>query len=125
MEEIDVRKSKAIKKRLTNKAKLVREDLTNQLRSLNKFGKFYDDLVDDYVYYLDLKDYLIKDLRTVGIRYLAPTGNGHSALKQNESLQNLPKVTQLMLKILNDLGLQEPTVTDESASDDDLLPANK
>lgn len=111
-----------VRKGPSQKAKLVRDDLLKQLQSAGKYGKHYEDMVDDYIRYLDLKDCLNKDLIEEGVRILTPTGNGHSALKPNESLPNMLKVTQLMLKILNDLGLQAPKIEDHSdGKEDDYL----
>lgn len=101
----------------------IRSDLVNQLHANNKFGKHYEDLVDDYIYYFRLKDLLQKDIRKKGLRYEASTGNGHASLKPNESVQNVLKVTSQMLKILNDLGMQEPMVV-ESSGDNVYLPGD-
>lgn len=92
----------------SNKYKLIKDDLTRQLSSLRKFGKHYEDLINDYVDYVKLKDKLKKDIHDKGLRIEVPTGNGHVAVKPNESIPNQIKVQMQMLKILSDLGLQEP-----------------
>lgn len=81
--------------------------LMNQLRLQGKKEKFYEDLVNDYVYYWGLKKKLITDINKRGVRYTTKNGNGLEVEKPNESIVNVQKVTITMLKILNDLNLQE------------------
>lgn len=104
-----------MKKRATQKEKLVKESLINQLKLQNKAAEFYTNMVDDYMSYWRLKEELIKDIDEKGIRYSYINGNGVQTEKPNESVQNLQKTTATMLKILNDLNLREPLMdnTDE------------
>ncbi len=88
--------------------KEMRQSLEEQLRLQDKTSKFYQDLVNDYIFYWDLKKKLIKDIKEKGIRYSAINGNGIRVEKPNESVQNLQKTTVTMLKILTDLNLKEP-----------------
>lgn len=98
----------------------IKKDLLDQLELQSKYGKFYVDLVDDYIYLYDLKEKLKKDLTKKGIRYNTTNGNGISVEKNNDSLLNLTKINTQMLKILNDLNIKEPS--DHSTGDDnDLL----
>ena len=90
--------------------KQIKESLMEQLRLQNKVGKFYEDLVNDYMAYWNLKKNLIKDIKSKGIRYETVNGNGIKVEKPNESIQNLQKTTVTMLKILNDLNLREPLI---------------
>lgn len=96
---------------------LIKEDLLFQLQTLNKIGKFYTDLVDDYIYFYQLKRKLQSDIRTNGIRYKQVNGNGIVVDKPNESILNLTKINSQMLKILNDLGLKEPQLDDYDGED--------
>ena len=88
--------------------KQVKESLVTQLEAQGKTGEFYRDLVEDYMYYWNLKKELIADIKEKGIRYEAMNGNGIMVEKPNESIQNLQKTTATMLKILGDLNLKEP-----------------
>ena len=97
----------------------VKESLLEQLRLQNKTGKFYEDMVNDYMTYWNLKKELIKDIKDKGIRYKSINGNGIETEKPNESIQNLQKTTVTMLKILNDLNLREPMI--EGDDEDDYL----
>lgn len=90
-----------------------------QLRLQNKTGKFYEDLVNDYVEYWNLKKKLIADVKKKGIRYETVNGNGITVEKANESIQNLQKTTVTMLKILSDLNLKEPLI--DNTSEDEYL----
>lgn len=86
----------------------IRESLIEQLTVKGKTTKYYLDLVDDYMSYYDLKKKLKKDIKEKGVRYVTSNGNGKTVEKSNESIVNFHKTTQIMLKILCDLGLQEP-----------------
>lgn len=109
----------------TNSA-IIREDLQAQLRSQEKNGKYYDDLVNDYIYYLELRAKLKKDIREKGLRYKTTNAAGKEIEKSNESIINITKVTSLMLKILSELKLNEPLIhppsnktKDKNESEDD------
>lgn len=111
-------------------AAIIRDDLQAQLRSQEKNGKYYDDLVNDYIYYLELRTKLKKDIRDKGLRYKTTNAAGKEIEKSNESIVNITKVTSLMLKILSELKLNEPLIhppsnkntKDKSEDDlDDLL----
>lgn len=99
---------------VTNAA-LIREDLKAQLISQERKGKYYDDLISDYIYYLELKSKLKKDIRTKGLRYKSTNGAGKEIEKVNESVVNLTKVTTTLLKILSELKLTEPLVSPPSS----------
>ena len=104
---------------LKAKKEQVKNSLMEQLRLQNKTAKFYEDLVDDYMAYWNLKETLVKDIKKNGIRYKATNGNGIEVDKANESVQNLQKTTATMLKILSDLNLKEQ-LTGGSAEDEYL-----
>ena len=109
--------SKKVVRRLTQKD--IRDSLMQQLKLQHKTSKFYEDLVNDYMYYYKLKKDLIKDIKENGIRYKTVNGNGIETDKANESVINLQKTTTIMLKILSDLHLKEP-VEDNTVVDDYL-----
>lgn len=88
--------------------KEIKDSLNKQLKLQGKTSEFYEDLVNDYVYYWDLKKKLITDIKNKGIRYQTKNGNGMLVEKANESVINLQKTTATMLKILSDLHLKEP-----------------
>ena len=102
--------SKIIKKVTEKDISLIAEDINEQLASLSKFGKFYDDLVNDYLSLLTIRDALKEDIQEKGVRYTFTNGNGKEQEKANESVSSLIKVEQIMLKILNDLGINQPFI---------------
>ena len=111
-------KNEKRKETVNDKAETIKEDLKNQLIVQNKFGKQFDDMIEDYIFFVKLKEDLQYDIKEKGIRYATMTGNGYMADKPNESVPNLLKVNGQMLKILQDLDLKAP---DEEGGGDDLL----
>ncbi len=91
-----------------SKFELIKEDLNNQLSSLGKFGKYYEDLIDDYVFMVRQKDKLRADINKKGIRYQTTNGNGIEVSKYNESYTTFMKLNSQMLTILEKLNLKEP-----------------
>lgn len=93
-----------------NKAELKREeikqDLLDQLERNGTIGKYYTDLVDDYMSLWDVKNGLIADIKERGsvVPYVTVTGTVN--MKKNESVGELLKVSAQMLKILDGLGIQ-------------------
>ena len=92
----------------------IREDINMQLDNLSKFGKYYDDLVNEYLSLLAIREGLKDDIYEKGVRYVFQNGNGKEQEKANESVTNLIKVEQLMLKIINDLGINQPFTPPQS-----------
>ena len=104
---------------IKDKTSSIREDLKNQLILQGKFGKQFDDMIEDYLYLVDLKERLKHDIDENGIRYRNTGGNGFTTFKPNESCERLLKTNAQMLKILQDLELKAP---DEGGDEgDDLL----
>ena len=97
----------------------IRTDLKQQLEDLNKYGKVYDDLIEDYLQMVKTKDALKQDVKDKGLRYKVKTGNGFMQVKPNESIEKFIKVNNQMLKILETLGLKAPPESDQG--DDDGL----
>ena len=103
----------------TPKRTKIKEDLLNQLTNLGKYDAFNLDLVEDYMTLYDLKMKVKKDIHDNGLRYKTTNGNGFETEKPNESVLNFTKINTQMLKILNDLGLKEPS--SDSGDEDGLL----
>ena len=98
----------------------IREALILQLNEQGKIDKYFENMVDDYVYLVGLKEHLQRDIDLNGIRYLYTGGNGFKSFKPNESCERLLKTNGQMLKILQDLNLKEPSEKPENGDDDDL-----
>lgn len=110
-----------LEQKIVNKKQAIKEDLQNQLISQNKFGKQFDDMVEDYLYFVDMKERLQHDIDVNGIRYRTTGGNGFTTYKPNESCERLLKVNAQMLKILQDLDLKIPDDGLKEGEGDDLL----
>lgn len=118
--EAKAEKQKYLEK-LQEKVDNIREDLKTQLLAQSKFGKQFDDMIEDYIFLVKLKEDLQLDIKLNGLRYQSMTGNGFAISKPNESVQNLLKVNAQMLKILQDLELKSPDEEGGEKSGDDLL----
>lgn len=111
--------SKVIKELTEKDFGEISEDIKRQLQSLSKNGKYYDDLVNEYMYLLNVRETLKKDIKEKGVRYEFVNGNGKTQEKPNESVANLIKVEQILLKIFGDLQLNQaymPTISPERTS---------
>lgn len=113
-----IEEAKQIEEKIVEKKEAIKEDLQSQLISQNKFGKQFDDMIEDYLYFFELKERLKHDIDINGIRYKNTGGNGFSTYKPNESVERLQKTNGQMLKILQDLDLKAP---EEDGEGDDLL----
>ena len=102
----------------SEKIQAIRNDLTNQLLEQNRFGKHFEDMIEDYINLVKLKDTLQEDIDKKGIRYSVKTGNGFKQTNPNESVVNILKVNNQMLKILQDLDLKTPELPDPPKNDD-------
>lgn len=107
-------------KKTAEKIQMIRADLIAQLESQNKYGKHFEDLIEDYLYYLDLKDKLQRDINHMGLRVTLETGNGFKSQKPNESIQNVLKVSATMMKLLSELGLKEPVIEEKNGDEEYL-----
>lgn len=99
---------------------LIKADLLEQLNHQKKTGKHFVDLVDDYIFLYDTKKKMQKDIKKSGLRYKTVNGNGIEIDKPNENVQSILKVSAQMLKILSELGLQEPSINN-GGDDSDYL----
>ena len=98
--------------------KEIKDDLLEQLEAQGKYQNYYLDLIEDYMKYYDLKRKCQRDIKEKGLRYEVVSGNGFKSEKPNESVQNLMKITTTMLKILDEVGLQNPINTSDNSDDD-------
>lgn len=110
-----------LEQKIIDKKQTIKEDLQNQLISQSKFGKQFDDMIEDYLYFVDMKERLQHDIDINGIRYRTTGGNGFTTYKPNESCERLLKVNAQMLKILQDLDLKAPDEGPKEGEGDDLL----
>ncbi len=79
----------------------IRGDLLDQLERNCTVGKYYTDLVDDYMGMWDTKTMLIADIRERGVTVM-----GVSGVKKNDSVGDLVRINAQMLKLLSELGIK-------------------
>lgn len=116
-----IEKATVLEKTIKDKKQAIKEDLQNQLISQGKFGKHFDDMVEDYLYLVELKERLKHDIDVNGIRYKSTGGNGFTTYKPNESCERMLKTNAEMLKILQDLELKSPDKDNSGDDENDLL----
>lgn len=98
----------------------IRKDLLDQLERNGVYGKFYIDLVDDYMALWDIKNKLIADIKHRGVTVTWNNGGGQCGSKKNDSVGELHKTNAQMLRILNDLGLKA-TKTEPPGGDNEEM----
>ena len=113
---------KSIKKKSKIAAKTERKDLIEstlmeQLINQRKVAEFYEDLIRDYMFYYDLKEKMQRDIEKRGLVITVTTGNGFAKKGVNENVKELRETSKMMLKILQDLGLQEIVVDEAEETD--------
>ncbi|QIK87094.1 P27 family phage terminase small subunit [Erysipelothrix sp. HDW6B] len=92
----------------TQKRLSIKEDLIYQLEDSGRLQSFYTNLIEDYLFYYDLKERFRRDIENRGLIVTVTSGNGFPKKQTNESVKELRETSKMMLKILQDLKLQEP-----------------
>lgn len=96
----------------------IKIDLLQQLSSNQTTGKFYLDLVEDYMDLWLTKCLLLDDIKTRGVTVRYNNGGGQSGVKKNDSVEQVLKVNTQMLRILDSIGIKPSTI---SGGDEDEL----
>lgn len=100
----------------------IRIDLKDQLSEKALFGTYYEDLVDDYCKYYEVKEMLFGDIKKRGVQIPYNNGGGQSGVKRNDSIAEVNKVTATMMNIIRLLGLEPPkTKPSDGGEPDDLV----
>ncbi|WP_139905623.1 P27 family phage terminase small subunit [Clostridium thermarum] len=84
----------------------IKQDLLDQLDRNGTTGKYYIDLVDDYMELYDTKKKLIQDIKERGVTCKYQNGENQWGYKKNDSVDQLLKVNLQMLKLLDALGIK-------------------
>lgn len=100
--------------------KEIKEDLLDQLERNGTVGKYYIDLVDDYMDLWNTKNLLVMDIKERGVVTTYNNGGGQSGHKKNDSVDQLLKVNQQMLKLLDSLGIK-PSQMDGDEDDSEEM----
>jgi hypothetical protein len=88
----------------------IKQDLLDQLDRNGTTGKYYTDLVRDYMDMWVTKSLLTDDIQKRGVNVKYDNGGGQKGHKKNESVEQSIKVNGQMLKLLAELGIK-PTQT--------------
>ena len=87
-------------------AQVIKQDLLDQLERNGTIGKYYIDLIDDYMNLWKTKNLLISDINERGVVTEYQNGKEQWGHKKNDSVDQLLKVNQQMLKLLDALGIK-------------------
>ena len=98
--------------------KKILNDLKKQLKKNGTAGNYYSDLVDDYMRLWDTKNLLIEDIEKRGAVVDYVSNNGTVNKRKNDSVGELVKVNDRMIKLLEALGITPER--DVTADDDEM-----
>lgn len=98
----------------------IKRDLVDQLERNGVCGSHYLDLINDYMSLWEIKNNLIKDIKTRGVSIEWNNGGGQKGFKKNDSIAELNKTNAQMLKILNELGLKASNSGSADDMDDEM-----
>lgn len=101
--------------------KEIEKDLKDQLEANGTFGKFFEDMVQDYMAMYVTKTLLIKDIQKRGTIVEYNNGGGQKGFKKNESVDMFNKTNAQMLKLLSELGLKANAATIGGGDDEDFV----
>ena len=117
---VDTEKSrKARYEKRKNKRDRIRRELNRQLEDQGTSQIHYKDLVLDYMSLWDIKNELIHDIKVKGVSNMYKNGQNQWGFKKNDSISELNKVNNQMLKILNDLNLKPIDLLLEEGEEDE------
>ena len=97
----------------------IRYDLLKQLKTNQTTGKYYLDMIEDYMDLWITKNLLLADIKSRGVTVIYNNGGGQSGYKKNDSVEQVLKVNTQMLKILDSIGIK-PSSSMGGDEDDEL-----
>ncbi len=86
--------------------KEIKKDLFDQLERNGTFGRFFEDLIEDYMKLWDTKNKLLEDIERRGVSVSYDNGGGQKGVKKNDSVDQVIRVNAQMLKILDNLSIK-------------------
>jgi len=96
----------------------IRESLLAQLEAKGANVDHVIDLVKDYMSLWDVKNKLLKDIKTRGVMYTDYSSVGVEMQKNNPSVRELTGINRQMLAILKELDINTHTVRSPDDSDE-------
>lgn len=100
--------------------KEIKKDLLDQNDRNGTVGKYYADLIDDYMDMWITKVLLITDIKERGVNSEYNNGGGQRGIKKNESVDQLIKLNAQMLKLLTEIGIS-PSQKDVDFDDEEEM----
>ncbi|MDE7445897.1 MAG: P27 family phage terminase small subunit [Lachnospiraceae bacterium] len=104
----------------TKKYREIENDLRQQLEANGVFGKFFDDMISDYMAMYVTKTLLVEDIQKRGTIVKYNNGGGQEGYKKNEAVDMFNKTNAQMLKLLAELGLKANATLGGGDIDDEL-----
>ena len=101
--------------------KEIEADLKAQLEANGTYGKFFEDMVQDYMSMYITKTLLVEDIQKRGTIVEYNNGGGQHGFKKNESVDMFNKTNAQMLKLLSELGLKANAAVIGGGADEDFI----
>jgi len=115
-------RSEEVKKITRSKAyKAIEKDLLDELEANGTCGKYFEDMVQDYMAMYVTKTLLVKDIQKRGTIVEYNNGGGQCGFKKNESVDMFNKTNAQMLKLLSELGLKASAAVIGGGDDEDFV----
>lgn len=113
--------SEVVESFLSKKMAMMRESLLEQLKLKGNDTVYFVDLVDDYMRLWNVKELLNADILERGVQVEYFNGANQRGYKKNDSVGELFKCNQQMIKLLDKLGLKVNTeLLNDGDEDDDI-----
>lgn len=105
----------------TKKISRMRESLLEQLKLKGNDTVYFIDLVNDYIRLWGVKELLLADIESRGVQVEYFNGANQRGFKKNDSVGELFKCNQQMIKLLDKLGLKvNSDLINDGDEDDDI-----
>lgn len=115
-------RNEEVKKIIRSKTyKEIEKDLQSELETNGTCGKFFEDMIQDYMALYVTKTLLIKDIQKRGTIVKYNNGGGQCGFKKNESVDMFNKTNAQMLKLLSELGLKANAAVVGGGDDEDFI----
>ena len=98
----------------------IQQDLLDQLERNGTVGKYYIDLIKDYMDMWDTKNLLTADIKERGVNTMYNNGGGQTGYKKNDCIDQTLKVNGQMLKLLDSLGIKPLRQDSDSNADEEM-----
>lgn len=92
--------------------KIIRKDILDQLERNGTIGKYYEDLIEDYMDMWIIKTLLVEDIQNRGVSVKYDNGGGQTGFKKNDSVDQKLKTNAQMVNLLEKLGIKPSTSSD-------------